>query len=135
MALFEINTQPTDHQLRQFGLICVAAFPLIAWIWFVSTAVIATAALVGAVLGLIGLAAPRYLKPVFIGLILITMPIGLVVGELMMLLIYFGVFLPMALAFRIIGRDALQRRVSTDAKSFWKPRVPPRSVRKYYQQS
>jgi len=135
MAMFEINTQPTDRQLRQFGLLCIVALPGIVWMWGGGSGLIQAAAFVGTTLGLLGLAAPRLLKPVFVGMIFLTLPIGLIVGELMMLMIYFGLFLPMALVFRIIGRDALQRRASGDAESFWQPRTPPRSVRKYYQQS
>ncbi len=135
MAMFEINTNPTDRQLRQFGLLCIVALPAIVWMWGGSSQLIQAAAFLGTTLGLLGLAAPHLLKPVFVGMIFLTLPIGLIVGELIMLMIYFGLFLPMALVFRIIGRDVLQRRSSRDADSFWQPRTPPRSVRKYYQQS
>lgn len=135
MALLEINTNPSDRQLRQFGVICVAAAPLIVWLWTRSLPATTWAAVVGAVCGGLGLLAPRTLKPVFVGLCVLTIPIGLVVGELMMGLIYFGMFLPMAIVFRILGRDALQRRVRENVSSFWQKRVQPSSVRRYYRQS
>ena len=101
MEFFEINTKPTDRQLRQFGLICVAA-PLVVWFWSRSV---------------------------------LTIPIGLVVGEILMALIYFGLFLPMAIVFRITGRDALQRRVPETVSSFRQKRVQPSGVRRYYRRS
>ena len=135
MAIFEINTQPADRQLKQFGMICVVAIPVAVWMWGGQSSALIVGGIAGVALGLVGLISPRLLKPVFVTLVFLTFPIGLIVGELIMLTIYFGLFLPMALMFRIIGRDALQRRASTDAVSFWSPRTSPTSVRKYYQQS
>jgi len=81
------------------------------------------------------LLAPRLLKPVFVGLSVLTIPIGLIVGELMMLMIYFGMFLPMAIVFKILGRDALQRKLPENVSSCWQKRAPPSGVRRYYRQS
>ncbi len=135
MAIFEINTQPADRQLMQFGLICVVAIPVAVWMWGGQSSALIVGGIAGVALGLVGLISPGSLKPVFVGLVFLTFPLGLIVGELIMLTIYFGLFLPMALMFRMIGRDALQRRTSTDAVSFWSARTSPTSVRKYYQQS
>ncbi len=133
--IVELNTNPSERQLRQFGLICVVACPLIVWLWSRNIFAVQIATAIGAALGIVGTVAPKRLRLLFVGMIYATFPIGLVLGELTMLLIYFGVFLPMALLFRIIGRDVLQRRSSLQAETFWKVRVPPKSVRKYYQQS
>lgn len=133
--MFQINTNPSDRQLRQFGMICIFAFPLLAALWVVGTTAIVAGLILGGVLALLGWVAPKLLRPVFIAVTVVTFPIGLVVGELILLTIWLGLFLPMALVFRIIGRDALQRRSSTDAETFWVPRTAPRNVRKYYQQS
>lgn len=135
MALFKINTQPTNRQLRQFGVICAVALPLLVWVWTRSSTASTVGAIVGVCVSLTGLVSPRLLKPVFVGLIFLTMPLGLIVGEMILLLIFFCVFLPMAVAFKIIGRDALQRRLNSDAASFWQRREAPSSVRKYYHQS
>ncbi len=134
MAVFRINTNPSQRQLRQFGLLCVVLLPLIAWVWGASGSIIQTTAMIGAGLGLLGIFAPKLLKPVFIGLVLVSFPIGLIVGELVLLMIFVGVFLPMALLFRIIGRDALQRRMSVQSETFWVPRNAPATVRRYFQQ-
>ena len=133
--MFQINTNPSDRQLRQFGVICIFAFPLLAAIWIAGTSAIVVGLVLGATLAILGLVAPKLLKPVFIAVTVVTFPIGLIVGELILLMIWFGLFLPMAVVFRIIGRDVLKRRTSTDVDTFWVPRTPPRSVRKYYQQS
>jgi hypothetical protein len=134
MAVFRINTNPGQRQLRQFGLLCIVLLPLIAWGWGASGSIIQTTAMIGAGLGLLGIFAPKLLKPAFIGLVLVSFPIGLIVGELVLLMIFVGVFLPMALLFRMIGRDALQRRMSVQSETFWVPRNAPANVRRYFQQ-
>ena len=66
---------------------------------------------------------------------IITLPIGLVVGELAMLVVYFGVFLPIGLCFRLSKRDALQRSVRVETASYWQQKQLPDSVSQYYRQS
>lgn len=134
MAILEINTNPTDRQLRQFGFLSCLALPLLAWVWAGTMFALAIAAGVGASLALIGQVAPRWLKPIFVALILITMPIGLVVGELLLLLLFVVVFTPMAIVFQLIGRDALMRKRPKDASTFWVDRKPVTDVRQYYRQ-
>ena len=134
MAVFRINTEPNNRQLRQFGLLCIVLLPTITWLWGGSSSTIGVAALIGAGLGLLGVFAPGALKPVFVGLVLVSFPIGLILGELILLMIFIGVFLPMALVFRIIGRDVLQRRMSAESATFWVPRSAPSNVRRYFQQ-
>lgn len=134
MAVFRINTNPDTRQLRQFGLLCVVLLPVITWVWGGSSSTILTVASVGAGLGLLGIFAPRVLKPVFIGLVFVSFPIGMIIGELILLMIFVGVFLPMAVLFRMIGRDVLHRRMSAESKTFWVPRNSPSNVRRYFQQ-
>lgn len=134
MAVFRINTNPGNRQLRQFGLLCILLLPAITWLWGGSHSTILATALIGAGLGLLGILAPKALKPVFVGLVLVSFPIGFIIGELILLMIFVGVFLPMALLFRIIGRDALQRRLKAGSETFWVPRSAPSNVRRYFQQ-
>ena len=134
MAVFRINTEPNNRQLRQFGLLCIVLLPAITWFWGGSSSTIGAAALIGAGLGSLGILAPKALKPVFVGLVLISFPVGLIIGELILLMIFVGVFLPMALLFRIIGRDVLHRRMAAESETFWVPRSAPSNVRRYFQQ-
>lgn len=134
MPVFRINTNPSHRQLRQFSLLCVVLLPVIAWIWGGSGSTILATSLIGVGLGLLGIFAPSALRPVFVGLVFASFPIGLIVGELILLMIFVGVFLPMALLFRIIGRDVLKRRMSAESETFWVPRSAPANVRRYFQQ-
>lgn len=135
MALVDLNLDPSTRQLRQFGLIAVVGFAAAAWAWGGDTLALIVASGIGVVCGLLGWLAPQSLKFLFIGLSLITWPIGVVVGELALLLIYFGLFLPFGLFFRLRGRDVLRRKLDRNASSYWEDRPTVRPPTDYYRQS
>ena len=135
MKLVQINWNPGRRQLRQFGAICLVALPVVGWMWGGGTTLVATLALVGAILALVGMLAPKILKPLFLVLTVAATPIGMVIGELTMLLIYFGVFWPVGMIFRITQRDALQLRRDRTRTSYWQPKRRPADVTSYYRQS
>ena len=135
MKLVEINWHPTDRQLRQFGFICLIALPLLGWIWGASTNLIGILAVFGLAAAVAGMALPATLKPVFLVLTLVATPIGMVIGEMAMILIYFVCFLPFALAFRFLKRDALKLRPNRDATTYWEAKKQPTDLASYYRQS
>ncbi len=135
MKLIEINWNPSHRQLRQFGFVCMIALPLIVWIWGGSWQLIGTLAGIGLAIAAVGLFVPMALKYLFLGLSIIAIPIGLVIGELATMLIYFGVFLPIGLVFRIMSRDALQMKLNRNATTYWQPKKQPSGPTSYYRQS
>lgn len=135
MKLIEFNWRPTDRQLRQFGVICLIALPALAWLWGGGTTVVMTFALAGLLLAVAGMAVPTALKPVFLALTIVATPIGMVIGELAMLTIYFGVFVPFGLVFRLAKRDSLQLRLDRDKESYWEAKKQPANIASYYRQS
>ena len=136
MKLVEMNWNPSDRQLRQFGVIALVALPLLGGLWgdWNPTTIGITAA-IGAALAVVGWVYPRGLKPVFVGLTLVTIPIGLVVSELAMAVVFFGLIVPTGLVFRLVGRDALQRKLDREADSYWQPKKQPRDAAAYLRQS
>ncbi|MBV8311599.1 MAG: hypothetical protein JO344_14550 [Planctomycetaceae bacterium] len=83
---------------------------------------------------LIGLVRPMLLKPVFLGLTLATWPIGWAVSSLTLALLYYGVFTPVGLTFKLIGRDAMKRRLDRAAPTYSEPYTPDHSPEAYLQQ-
>jgi hypothetical protein len=128
-----IQWNPSDRQLRQFGLAALVAMPILGWVW---TAGAATAVLWSAAAGLavaaLGLLRPRGLRPLFIGLSLAAFPIGMLVNELCLGLLFFCVFLPAGLLFRLMGRDSLERRFDPKAASYWQPKKQPTDAAGYF---
>ena len=127
MSAIPIDWKPDSKKLREFGFISVVAFgimgSLLAWRagcfqgsghW--------TAPLVVWALGLWGLLGgliPALVKPLYLGLMAIAFPIGYVVSHLLLGLLYYGLFTPLALFFRLIGRDPLQRKIDRKAPTYW----------------
>lgn len=143
--MIDINLEPSERQLKEFGVVSLVALPALGWVycgrpgpgdWAAwQAAVVGMLALVGAVLATTAFVAPRWLRPVFVGLLLLFYPIGRVVGEVILVLLYLCVFTPVACFFRLIGRDVLQRRWDRAAKSYWQPKIRPRDVRSYFRRS
>lgn len=136
MSVFEFDLQPTDRQIRQFGTLCMLALPLAGWYWSGDRpGVVAGCTVVGLLLFAAGLRFPGILKPLYVALLVIAIPVGIIVGEFVTLLIYFGVFVPIGMVFRFTGRDRLQLRLDRKASSYWQPKTEPEAVARYYHQS
>ena len=75
---------------------------------------------------------PQLIRPLFVGLMVIAAPIGMVMGELSMLSIYFCIFLPIGLVFRMLRRDPLQRKIDRTTDSYWQLKTEPKDVASYY---
>src|SRR5438874_3950784 len=129
MSLVKMDWKPPDKQLRQFGWCALVALPLIAWMllgWSAPSAWTSADALfvgvftaVGALFAALGQLWPTGLKPIFLAATVVTIPIGLVVGEALLVVVYFLVFTPVAFVFRLIGRDVLHRRFEPAAATYW----------------
>jgi Family of unknown function (DUF5989) len=134
MSLLEPTWTPNDRQLRQFGLVSLVALPLLAYLWGGNTQVIGIAAGTGAAVAITGLIWPRAIKPVFLVLMLIAFPIGLAISEVILALVFFGIFTPMGLLFRLIGRDSLQRKLDRQATTYWQLKSQPADAASYWRQ-
>lgn len=135
MKLVEIHWRPGNRQLRQFGVACAGALPLVGWFWGASREWIIGLLAAGVVLAGVGWVVPRLLKPLFLALSLVALPIGMILGEVAMLAIFFGLFLPIGMVMRLSGRDALRLRQDKQTKSFWLPKKQARDAASYYRQS
>ena len=146
MALIHLDLNPPPKVLRAFGLIGLVAFPLLGllaryqWVIFAALPVAAvkpTAYVLfglGGYSGLFSLIAPKALRPLYVGMSVVGYPIGLVVSYVMMGAMYYLIITPVALAFKIIGRDALNRRFDPDAPTYWARRKPPANMKRYFRQ-
>jgi hypothetical protein len=129
--------RPDDKQLRQFAWIALPGFCLFGWLMLRLTGstnlALGTAAF-GAALCVVGSFAPRAVLPAYLALMALTFPIGWVVSELLLRLIYYGIFSPLGLIFRAIRRDPLRlRKPQTD--SYWTRRRERRDQLSYYRQA
>jgi len=129
--------RPTQRQLRQFSAAALPGFGLLAWIGFEATgsAQLATAlAAAGACIALVGLIAPRAVRPVYWLALAITLPIGWLLSELLLRLIYYAVLGGFGVVLRALGHDPLQLR-RPDGASHWLRRTQRRDPLSYYRQA
>jgi hypothetical protein len=128
----------TGGTLRQFAALCMVIFgTLFAWSAYqhrgAPTTSAWTALGIALIVGLPGLVHPPAVRPVFLGATALTQPIGHGISTVLLGLIYFGLITPLALLFRIVGRDPLARRGPALA-SYWEPKSEPSDVRRYLRQ-
>jgi hypothetical protein len=142
--MIQIDWNPPRRVLRNFGLIGLVAFSAFAAlirydVWVFAKvpgppAVIYTLLGLAAYCGLFAMVAPPALRWLYITLTVVSFPIGFVVSYIVVLAMFFLVITPMALVFKLIGRDAMHRRFEPALPSYWIKRHPPASVKRYFQQ-
>ena len=138
MSLIEINWNPEHKELRKFGIISVIASVLIALLLYLLKgpgirwmAIIIAA---GLFIFLSSMISFKLTRVIYLGLILVTMPIGLVVSFTLLAIFYFLLLTPLGLIFRLMGRDALGRKFDSTIESYWAPRRPPDNLDRYFHQ-
>lgn len=137
MSLTPIDWRPDKSKLAQFSeitmfLLGMVAAPLTYLRGQPTLAASCWAAAVAC--RLLGVWRPTALKPVYLGLTLVTWPIGWVVSHLALAIVYYGVFTPIALVLRLLGRDPLARRFDRNATTYWEPYHPDRASDQYLRQ-
>ena len=128
----------SDTVVRQFAALCGAALGLAAArdIWFRGAVGRGESlAALSLVVVIAGLMRPGAFRPVFVAALTITRPIGAIVSIVLLGVMYYLIFTPLALVFRFVGRDALSRRKSAGVRSYWVAKERSLDVRSYFRQS
>jgi hypothetical protein len=137
MRWSDIPFHPPVRTLRQFGgLGILFCFGLACWQQLIChhTVTAEVIAGVGLVLGTLGLVRPGLLRPLFVGAMVLTFPIGWVVSQVLLAVMFYGVFAPLSLLFRAMGRDALQRWKPEGVETYWTPKPAAAGVHRYLNQ-
>lgn len=136
MSLIKIKRRPSVRDLRVFAILSVIFAAGLAYMlkskgWPQSAGIIAG---LGLLIGFAGAWCPHRIKPVFIGAVYVTFPIGYVVSHLVLAVIYYLVITPIGLIMRLVGYDPLKRRFDPEAKSYWITRKSDRGAATYFRQ-
>ena len=138
MQWSDIPRNPEARMLRQFGGLCVLFFGGLALYGAFAKGNVTGPAIFGAIAAAAGVAAlvqPMALKWVFIGWMILAFPIGFVISKIILGTVFLLVFTPVALVFRLIGRDALGlKRKPAGAATYWQPKSQPADPRRYLKQ-
>jgi hypothetical protein len=138
MSLIEIDWNPKSKQLQNFGKIALAATFIISFLLYLLKGVAIQWVLIicafGIIIFIISKISLKLTKLIYLGMILLTMPIGWVVSFILMAAFYFLLLAPLGLFFRLICRDPLYRKFDPTAKSYWMSRRPPKGLEQYFHQ-
>jgi len=137
MALIEVNWNPPRNQLRQFAVLFLIFIGGLGTIlYFKDKPLIVSEILwnLAWIVGLAGLIFPPLVRPVFVVMMAVALPIGFVVSTVLMLIIYFLIMTPIGLVMRVFGYDPMRMRPAAGAESFWIERPPSSDVRRYFKQ-
>jgi predicted membrane metal-binding protein len=114
---------PSD---RSFGLLFTVVGALVgAWMLWRGNRFASIAFGIAALFLVAALAYPRILRPLNVAWMHLGLLLNKVVSPIVMGVIYFGLFTPIATAMRLRGRDVLQRRFDPACDSYWINRDPP----------
>ncbi|MCP4611402.1 MAG: hypothetical protein GY845_22040 [Planctomycetes bacterium] len=138
MSLIEIDWNPPNKQLQNFGKIALTMTVIISLLLYLLKGVAIQWLLIicafGFMVFIISLISLKLTKMIYLGMILLTMPIGWVVSFIVLAVFYYLLLTPLGLFFRLIGRDPLYRRFEPAAKSYWMSRRPPKGLEQYFHQ-
>jgi hypothetical protein len=144
--MIEIDFNPDEKTLRQFGFIALGGFGFIAAIaWFevfifaaglgaAKPYVAGIAAGLAVLATLFSLVYPKANKPIFVGMAVITFPIGFVLSYVIMGTLFFLMIAPIAIVMKMIGRDPLQKKYDPNADSYWLDARTARPNESYFRQ-
>lgn len=91
--------------------------------------------IISSVIGVPGLIRPGLIRPLYLGAMAATRPVGYVMSTVVLAAIYYGVLTAIAALFHLRGRDALGLR-KREAESYWidlPRRGEPREYLRQYQ--
>src|SRR5262249_40286013 len=132
----EIPWRPAPSTLRQFAALWLVFFTgLAVWHGVVRDRPVlgwGLAGLAGGV-GLLGVAGPAAVRLLFVGWMVLAFPVGWLVSRVVLAGLFYGLFTPLGLCFRLLGRDLLGQRRPT-AETCWEVKPQPGDVETYLQQ-
>ena len=126
---------PSEKQLRQFGLMMAGVFSFFGAIFFYKTWIIAGGFLSVLVLffGGMGLAAPMGLLPVHRKWMRFAEVVGNFNAKVILSLAYFLVFTPIRMVASVFREDPLRRKFEPDKETYWHDCEPRDSDPKRYE--
>jgi hypothetical protein len=137
MKWSDLPLKPTARALRQFAgawLILFLAAGVHRYVVRGQHQVGIAVGMVAIVIGGLGLIRPAAVRWLFVGATVLAFPIGWVVSQIMLAVMYYGIITPLALWFRIRGRDLLSRKPAPNRPSFWMPKRTPEDMGAYFRQ-
>lgn len=138
--MIKLDLNPAPHIIKQFAWIAVIGMGLLGMVALKFTVgfewghpVFLGAVGIGVLQLLFFLAGVQFVsRALFIGLSVAFIPIGFVLSHVMLAFIYYVVLTPIALVFRLIGRDVIGKKLDPSAKTYWHERSGDQPAASYF---
>ena len=132
----QISSSATIKQIRQFGilvgivLVAVGSWQLYRQIYPIVRIVLWS---IGSFLFAGGLLWPQILKPLYVLWMLLAHMLSWVNTRIILGVIFYLIFTPIALVMRILQRDGLQKKINKNASSYWTQRTAPENIKEHFE--
>lgn len=137
MKWSDIPFHPTGKALRQFAAAWLVFFLAVGTYQYVVRGHQRwglTLILLAIAVSVLGLVRPAAVRWIFVGWMVLAFPIGWLLSQIMLLLLFYGVITPVALLFRFRGRDMLRSKPAPNRPTYWLPKQTPQDVTSYFHQ-
>jgi hypothetical protein len=136
--MLPINRNPAAREVRAFTRIWLPLFVVVfgGVLWWRGASPLTVGFVwgVGGMLVALALASREAARVIFVGLMTVTYPIGLVVSTVVLGFMFYLVFTPLGFFMRLAGRDPLRLKARGD-RTHWMPHeqddTPERAFRQY----
>ena len=131
----DLPLNPTKRTLRQFA----GAWFLVFLVAAIRSSIhgqktVCVALVLIGLVGVAGLVKPLLVKRLFVGATIAAYPLGWMVTQTVLAIMFYAVLTPIALIARWRGRDSLQLRQRSAKSSFWTPRAEQPKPENYLKQ-
>ena len=140
----EINWKPGESELRKFAWSLIIGFPCLALVFFIAkwvragalpqTAFFIKLAIIGVLVGLVCLLLKPLARPLYVVWYALACCIGIVMANLLFMLMFYGLFTPIGLFMRLIGRDPLKLKFQRGTPTYWLDAEPAPPPAQYFRQ-
>ena len=135
--MISVDWNPSRQTLRTFAIgLCVLATAYSGWLWWGDRLVgyRAVLAAVAGILGIVGVISPNLLRWIYVIWMVLAFPVGWMVFQVSLVVLYFGVFTPFGWIMRLGGRDPLDLKFDSAAESYWHPYRGSKDPRRHFRQ-
>jgi hypothetical protein len=137
MKWADLPLKPSAKVLRQFAgawLVVFSAMGLHEWLGKGRAEFGQVLCVIAVVAGVLGLIKPAAVRWIFVVWMVLAFPIGWVISQAALAVLFYGMITPVALLFRLRGRDLLCRKPAPERASFWVEKPAPSDTRSYLNQ-
>lgn len=138
----DVNWNPDKAARRKFAVSLVIGFPIIA-VLLAAVSYLKTHSVghfpfwlggIGFAVGLVLWSLPQIARPFYMGWYFLGCCIGIVVGNVLFALFFYGVFTPLGLLLRLRKRPAIEKGFDKSRTTYWRDAEKTIDLKRYYRQ-